>query len=454
MKGEYAITGRRTSISRAAVDVGPGAAAQTTDTLTTASPNYIVDVVPKDGVTASSPLQSTEAPRTPVRKWKPEEDAKLTDAVEKHGNNWVTIATLLPGRKNKECRQRWGDNLDPNTSTRKMGKWTAEEDAKLVDSVTEYGKDIPAAKKPRLETSIPTAADVCEGVAAQTTGRLATASLSDIVAVVPSRAPRRKWTTEEDATLTDAVKECGKDWVAVAALVPGRANEQCRQRWMHSLHPTIHRTKGKWTAEEDAKLVSAVKKHGNNWLAVAALVPGRMNKDCRSRWADNKDPSNKRKMGKWTAAEDVQLIEGVQKHGKVWVTVAALVSGRTNLQCRERWVCVEPTTKGKNSRAGRWRAEEDAKLTDAIRNYGKDWVAVAPMVPGRTNLQCRQRWVYLNPSVDRTPESTGFWTPEEDAKLIEGLQKHGKNWVAVAELVPGRTNGQCRKRWQVTCGVP
>jgi hypothetical protein len=82
-------------------DVGAGAdiAAQTTDTLTTALPSCIVDVVPKDVVTASSPLQSTG---------NAEEDAKLTaDAVKKHGNNLVIVATLVPGRKKVWCRERW-----------------------------------------------------------------------------------------------------------------------------------------------------------------------------------------------------------------------------------------------------------------------------------------------------------------------------------------------------------
>jgi hypothetical protein len=41
----------------------------------------------------------------------------------------------------------------------------------------------------------------------------------------------------------------------------------------------------KWSTEEDAKLTKAVKKHCKAWVAVAARVPGgRTNKGGDSRW--------------------------------------------------------------------------------------------------------------------------------------------------------------------------
>jgi myb proto-oncogene protein len=248
---------------------------------------------------------------------------------------------------------------------------------------------------------------------------------------------------EEDAKLTDAVKKHGKDWVSVAALVPGRTNIQCRNRWTDNLSLNTNRKVGKWAAEEDAKLIDAVQKHGKDWVAVAALVSGRNNKECRQRWADNLEPNTNRKMGKWTAEEDAKLIEGVRKHGKEWVAVAALVPGRMDKLCRQRWADnLEPNT---DRKVGRWREEEDAKLTDAVQKHGKDWVAVAALVPGRNNVQCCHRWVDgLDPGTSR---KKGKWTAEEDAKLIDAVSKHGNDWVAVAALVPGRTNEKCSKRW-------
>jgi myb proto-oncogene protein len=82
-----------------------------------------------------------------------------------------------------------------------------------------------------------------------------------------------------------------------------------------------------------------VKKHDTDWVAVATLVLGRTNNQCRHKWINTVDPANKNK-GKppisWKPEEDAKLMEAVKKHGKGWLTVAALVSCRTNEQCRQR----------------------------------------------------------------------------------------------------------------------
>jgi hypothetical protein len=43
----------------------------------------------------------------------------------------------------------------------------------------------------------------------------------------------------------------------------------------------------------------------------------------------------------------------------------------------------------------------------------------------------------------------GKWSEEEDIKLKDAVQTHGgKDWVAIAKLVPRRTKKQCWSRWQ------
>jgi myb proto-oncogene protein len=79
------------------------------------------------------------------------------------------------------------------------------------------------------------------------------------------------------------VLELGDNWDVVAALVPGRTNEQCRARWVKRVDPSIKNDR--WRVEEDAILTRAVKEHGSSsWPAVAAMVPGRTNGQCRKRW--------------------------------------------------------------------------------------------------------------------------------------------------------------------------
>jgi transcription factor MYB, plant len=46
--------------------------------------------------------------------WSPEEDAVLSNLVEKFGaRNWTLIARGIPGRSGKSCRLRWCNQLDP-----------------------------------------------------------------------------------------------------------------------------------------------------------------------------------------------------------------------------------------------------------------------------------------------------------------------------------------------------
>jgi hypothetical protein len=107
---------------------------------------------------------------------------------------------------------------------------------------------------------------------------------------------------------------------------------------------------------------------------------------------------------------------------------------------------IDQTTKQK----GKWTEEEDGKLIRAAEKFAVTrWKAIAALIPGRTKKQCWNRWQYaLDPSIVRTTERTGRWLPEEDDKLVGAVEKHnGKNWDAIATLVPSRTKRQCMDRW-------
>jgi hypothetical protein len=221
---------------------------------------------------------------------------------------------------------------------------------------------------------------------------------------------------------------------------------------------------GRWTFVEDAKLTSAVsnegkKKHSNsnNWVAIAALVPGRTRIQCERRWRDALNPSidrtTARTTGTWTEDEDIKLKAAVQAHGgKHWAAIAALVSGRTQIQCRSRWHnTLDPSIDQMTGSTGKWKEEEDIKLKAAVQTHGgKNWVTIAALVPGRTRIQCSHRWHdILGPSITRVNGCKGAWKENEDIKLKAAVHMHGgKNWVAIAALVPGRTRRQCWDRWK------
>lgn len=58
--------------------------------------------------------------------WTQLEDQILKQMVESSGaKNWSVVASHLPGRIGKQCRERWHNHLDPNI---KKEKWSSEED--------------------------------------------------------------------------------------------------------------------------------------------------------------------------------------------------------------------------------------------------------------------------------------------------------------------------------------
>jgi hypothetical protein len=227
---------------------------------------------------------------------------------------------------------------------------------------------------------------------------------------------------------------------------------------------------GHWTTDEDAELTSAVaitsKKKWRNeyktdWAAVAALVTGRTPRQCRDRWQLVLDPSIDRtppgRTGQWVEDEDIKLKDGVERHGgNNWDAVAALVPGRTQKQCRNRWhYALKSSIDRTTGLAGKWAEDEDSKLKGAVQTYGgKNWNAIAALVPGRTYAQCSSRWLnLLDSSIDPATRRKGSWTKEEDDTLNDAVQTHGgKDWAAIIALVSARTEHQCRDRWNIQIG--
>jgi uncharacterized protein (DUF2237 family) len=146
--------------------------------------------------------------------------------------------------------------------------------------------------------------------------------------------------------------------------------------------------------------------NGKDWFAIATLVPGRTKRQCHNRWHDALDPRIHRttgRTGRWTPDEDAMLKEAVQMHNsKNWDAIARLVPGRTITQCGNRWQSALVTSIGRTpGRVDKWTSDEDTKLKNAVRMQGvrKDWYAITALVPGRTRIQCSRRWnKHLDPN--------------------------------------------------------
>jgi hypothetical protein len=69
--------------------------------------------------------------------WSGEEDAMVRKMVQLHGTGrWATIASALPGRNGKQCRERWHNHLDPCI---RKDTWTPDEDNVLIEAQKLHG---------------------------------------------------------------------------------------------------------------------------------------------------------------------------------------------------------------------------------------------------------------------------------------------------------------------------
>lgn len=206
-----------------------------------------------------------------------------------------------------------------------------------------------------------------------------------------------------------------------------------------SHYPSMFSEFSNWTPDDDAKLRQGVEMFGTDWSKIANEVLGnKTEKECMSRWSEAVSQKIKKKHN-WTAEEDAMLMKAYAMFPKQWAKIASLIPGRTNQQVKQRWSYVLDD----NIKNGSWSAEEDQLLNEGYERFGKQWAKIAQTIPGRTNIQCRNRWKdVLDPSIRNTP-----WSEAEDMVLQQGFLQFGSKWSKIATLLPGRTGLQCRDRF-------
>lgn len=68
--------------------------------------------------------------------WRPDEDDLLKQLVAEGRKNWGQVASRIPGRTSKQCRERWYNHLDPNII---RGEYTKEEDQIILSAQAQLG---------------------------------------------------------------------------------------------------------------------------------------------------------------------------------------------------------------------------------------------------------------------------------------------------------------------------
>lgn len=229
----------------------------------------------------------------------------------------------------------------------------------------------------------------------------------------------KKWDTSEDDLLRKYVSEAEKDlekeqasnltqnelvnWHHIAYLITKhniQENQQrahskkrkrtafdCVARYQRSLNGNM--VNSHWTKEDDELLRKAVDTYGtDNWIQVSDVLDGRIPDQCSRRWFYSLDP-NKRS-GVWSLEEDRRLALAVYAYGKhnvEWVLVKDHLPGRTDAQCRERWMNVILPAMSEDTMQS-WNTQHDTMLKNITHDLGiGNWTAIANEFEKQTNIR-------------------------------------------------------------------
>lgn len=242
------------------------------------------------------------------------EEALLGDRLDSHDWDKISNVNFEGGRSTEEIRKFWQNHEHPSINKQ---EWSEQEVAQLK---------AVAAKHGHLDWQ-----SIAEELG---THRSAFQCLQRYQQHNPA-LKRREWTEEEDRMLTRLVQamRVGSHipYRRIVYYMEGRDSMQLIYRWTKSLDPSLR--KGLWAPEEDAKLLQAVAKYGEqDWFKIREEVPGRSDAQCRDRYLRRLHFSLKK--GRWNSKEVKKLIELIEKYGVGhWAKIASELPHRSGSQC-------------------------------------------------------------------------------------------------------------------------
>ena len=115
----------------------------------------------------------------------------------------------------------------------------------------------------------------------------------------------------------------------------------------------------------------------------------------------------------------------------------------TEARVRRRWTAEEDELLRKEAKSQRMGTHQtrfnpvrllaNINTNKVMQGSLKDWNRIAAKLEGRTNKDCRKRWLKVHKNLKR-----GSWDSAEDVRLQQGIQLHGFRWTKVANVVKTR----------------
>lgn len=231
------------------------------------------------------------------------------------------------------------------------------------------------------------------------------------------------------------------DWDVLANKLNRRHTAQEYQAlWKLFFHPTI--SKNSWSKAEHARLLQiANANHKQDWDAIALkLNTGRTGYQCFVYFRTNMNNSFTGK--KWTC-EEISYLKRLIEYFKEdfyipWGKIAAAMENRTKIQIYNKYMRLI------EQRKGRFLPEEDAVILNCVQRFGTNYKRMVDYLPGRSMVQIRSRHQVLS----KMRVST-VWTVEDDKKLINLMsnQDTTMNFSTATQYFPGRNRTKIRTRY-------
>ena len=144
---------------------------------------------------------------------------------------------------------------------------------------------------------------------------------------------KKVWTEEEDNLLLKLAKQFQeKHWEEISKYFRNKTALQCFSRY-NRIRPGI--IKGKWTKEEDKKIIELVSLYGKSWCQIAKEFKTRNGKQIRDRYLNVLDPSINK--GKFTKEEDELLTKLYRIKGQKWAEISKFFPNRTTDMIKNRF---------------------------------------------------------------------------------------------------------------------
>ncbi|XP_015784596.1 snRNA-activating protein complex subunit 4 [Tetranychus urticae] len=233
------------------------------------------------------------------------------------------------------------------------------------------------------------------------------------------------------------------DWLWVSSQCSALYNEfDCEIKWSNYLHPEINHEK--WTSEEESKLKQLCKKIHTDWDMVAVnLGTKRTAWECFEKYQSH---FNERivRSGQFTYEENCLLKKLVDRLSIgdyiPWHQVAYFMTQRSLAQIKHFWNKINCSRRG-----AKWNELEDKVLLAAVEKHGtRNWKHVAYFIPGRSNRQCRERYMMRLGIKDR---KLADWTFNEDCKLIQIAPNLKFRWIEMMAHILKRNARQIAARY-------